>query len=530
MGIQVAIIGLDAATFDVMLPLVEEGKLPNLARLMERGTWGPLRSTYPPISAPAWVSCLTGKAPGKHGLFDFRHYDPRNYSSRGKLVNSSDFSGSTIFDIISEKGMKVGAFRVPLTYPAWPVNGFMVSGQPTPDRRKAYTFPEHLSAEIGDLHQEGKLKDFQYFENDLYREHIQKDLACHFDAALNLLTNYGADLDLFMMVVNALDAAQHRFWKYHDPQYAFSDPASIAQYGEVVRDCYRQADEGVGRILEKLPADALVLVMSDHGGRLRPHRTVDFNHWLSSMGLLNLQVPAHAQTWWGRMRNRVMRTSPTGPPGEIDWSCTKAYRFPMYPPVDGIEINKVNRQPNGCVRDEYDQVRDAILSEVVKMRDPLTGDPIVLKAWRREEVFSGKYLERIPDIVLLLDDRYEGGSNPGGSLVTLKTEGDYDVWNGYHSMDGILIASGPIIRPGRKLGKAEIMDIAPTALYAMNQPIHEDMDGKVLLDIFSESHASQHPVQTVPARDPETSEQKYVLSREEESDMKKKLKILGYME
>ncbi len=82
---RVLIIGLDGATFDVIHPLINEGRLPNIARLMKNGTWGNLKSTIPPISLPAWPSFMTGMNPGKHSIFSFNERDKNSYDL--KLVS-----------------------------------------------------------------------------------------------------------------------------------------------------------------------------------------------------------------------------------------------------------------------------------------------------------------------------------------------------------------------------------------------------------------------------------------------------------
>ncbi len=76
---KLVIVGIDGGTFKVINPLIAEGKLPHLEKLINSGVKGILKSTYPPITAAAWVSFMTGKNPGKHGYFDFREYNPAEY-------------------------------------------------------------------------------------------------------------------------------------------------------------------------------------------------------------------------------------------------------------------------------------------------------------------------------------------------------------------------------------------------------------------------------------------------------------------
>ena len=79
MSEKLFVLGLDGATFDLINPWIKEGLLPNFARLMQTGTWGELRSTLHPLSPPAWTSFMTGKNPGKHGIYDFVVHKPNSY-------------------------------------------------------------------------------------------------------------------------------------------------------------------------------------------------------------------------------------------------------------------------------------------------------------------------------------------------------------------------------------------------------------------------------------------------------------------
>ena len=131
---KVYVVGFDGATWRFIRPLVERGEMPNFQRLIAEGVSGDLKSVIPFQSAAAWVTFMTGKNSGKHGVYMFQDYDALSYTYAGRTANSRYFSGQTIFDIVGEMGGTVSAIRVPMTYPAWPINGVMVSGFPTPGR------------------------------------------------------------------------------------------------------------------------------------------------------------------------------------------------------------------------------------------------------------------------------------------------------------------------------------------------------------------------------------------------------------
>ncbi|MDO8141482.1 MAG: alkaline phosphatase family protein, partial [Candidatus Brocadiales bacterium] len=123
---KIVVIGIDSATFDIIEPLVNQGKLPVFTRFMKEGVWGRLQSTIPPVTPPAWTSLVTGKNPGKHGIFDFYGYTTNGYER--PIINSQAIKAKTLWNILSEGGKSVGIINVPLTYPPEKVNGFLIPG------------------------------------------------------------------------------------------------------------------------------------------------------------------------------------------------------------------------------------------------------------------------------------------------------------------------------------------------------------------------------------------------------------------
>ena len=117
---NVFLIGWDGATFDIIEPLIAQGRLPNIASLMQSGAWGRLESTIPPLTPVAWTSISTGVNPGKHGIYDAIIYHPEG--KKTSLVNSTLRKVKPIWSILSERGYHVGVLNVPVTYPPDKVN------------------------------------------------------------------------------------------------------------------------------------------------------------------------------------------------------------------------------------------------------------------------------------------------------------------------------------------------------------------------------------------------------------------------
>ena len=140
------VIGVDGAPLSLIEPWVRDGHLPGFSRLMEEGAWGPLRTILPPVTAPAWSSFMTGKAPGKHGVYEFFYRTDDSFQTLP--VSSRSIDGAKLWDLIGASGRTVGVLNVPVTYPVSRVNGYVVSGLMTPKGTREMTYPPDLLTEI----------------------------------------------------------------------------------------------------------------------------------------------------------------------------------------------------------------------------------------------------------------------------------------------------------------------------------------------------------------------------------------------
>src|SRR3954467_186525 len=119
---KVFVLGLDGATWDVIGPLARSGDLPNLSRLIEKGASGTLGSVFPPLSPVAWTGVMTGKNPGKHGIFEFLEstHDPLG----GRVNSSRAIQSELVWEIAGRHGKRTVAGGIPMSYPPRPAPGF----------------------------------------------------------------------------------------------------------------------------------------------------------------------------------------------------------------------------------------------------------------------------------------------------------------------------------------------------------------------------------------------------------------------
>jgi predicted AlkP superfamily phosphohydrolase/phosphomutase len=571
---RVFIIGWDGATFDLIRPWVAEGKLPNVAKLMETGTHGPLRSTLPPWTFPAWNSFMTGKNPGKHGIFDFLRMRPGTYDL--EFVNGGHRRAATFWQLLSTAGRSVVSISVPCTFPPERVNGVMISGFDVPggggpgsavDARGIYPreFYDELTKNVGG-HPVGAagVKDINAGRPDLAVELILTAIERKAATAKYLITH--RPWDCFMILFGESDGSGHQFWKYCDPHSPLFTEQPAGMRDSILR-VYQALDRQIGEMRALLPPDTNVLMMSDHGFGGVSDWVIYPNCWLHEKGLLRMR---------GRLRNRLSRSLDdfkfwvlsTLPPkvkrflfrlggrnvgrfessvryGMIDWTQTQVY-FDENPYYPSLRVNLKGRQPRGTVEpgQPYEDLRSRVIQELESWRHPQTGDPIVEKAYRREEVYSGPCLDEAPDIVVkwALHQGYSYAfkiSSKSRSRAWIERVDPHHPENlqyfssksGTHRDYGIFLAQGPAISTGATPQSAQMTDLAPTILHLLNVPVPEDMDGRVLEEILT--NAFRTPVQRTSGTGtvvPAAAEHRDGYSAEDEEKVNERLKALGYVE
>lgn len=527
------IIGLDGATFDLIKPWAASGQLPTFARLLREGSHGLLRTVQPPLTAPAWSTMVTGMNPGKHGLVDFWARDLPGYHFR--LLNASSRAGPCLWDVVGQAGGRVIVCNVPMTYPPTPVNGVLVSGMDTPGMDAPYTYPAELKHELNKVVGRYVIvpDDWLYSRRRQYdraRAELLHGMQVHFAAGMHLLQRY--PWDLAMLVLTATDGAAHFFWKFMDPQHPLYDARQAALYGDTILRVYQSADAKLAALLESLPADTVLFVVSDHGNGRTGERVIYLNAWLEQQGLLHYRQGsalergrrAVSQGTLGLLRSvrRLMRSwipyelqlqiealFPGGgkriesglQSAQIDWSRTKAFSEEVR---GSVWINLQGRDAQGIVAPgaEYEGLRDQIIAAAADLRDPRTGEALIERAYRREELYHGPHANLEPDVVLEARDtvqifrKRESLRATTPVHVLSRAEMSRADTSGHHLMNAILMMYGPGVEAGRKIADAQMQDVAPTVLYAMGLPAPSHMDGQVLRAAFEPSHLAQHPVQT----------------------------------
>jgi predicted AlkP superfamily phosphohydrolase/phosphomutase len=437
-------------------------QLPNLGRLIDAGTWGPLLSVDPPITVPAWSCMMSGRDPGELGIYGFRNRTAHDYSSLA-VADSRAVTVDRVWDHLSRAGKHVIVVGVPQTSPPVPVNGELVSCFLTGDTRKdAYTYPASLRAEIESLVGAYRVdvRNFRSDDRDRILAEIYEMTEQRFTVSRHLLDTQ--PWDFFMMVEIGVDRMHHAFWRFLDPEHPRYEPGH--RYGDAIRSYYLYLDEEIGELLERFDDDTTVMVVSDHGARPM-QGAICVNEWLVQEGYLALAQPPSGPTPFGE--------------AQVDWSRTRAWGEGGY--YCRLCLNVAGREPQGVVApEEYEALLDELADRLQRLPGP-DGEPIGTRAFRPAELWREQH-GIPPDLVVYFGDLgwRSNGSLGHGRHWTYENDTGPDDAN--HDRNGICVITGPGV-PAQRREDLVIYDIAPTILAQAGLPPQEGMRGRVLSQV-----------------------------------------------
>jgi len=551
---KILVIGLDGASLELIDPWIKENKLPNIAKIIKNGVSGNLKSTLPPYSAPAWSSIITGKNPGKHGVFGFTMRKSDDYDVMP--VNSSLRKSKDLWEILNEHGKKVIVINVPLTYPTRKVNGFLITGLMTPRGANDFTYPDSLKEEIRKIAPEYKIEPDEYYvkgREDIFLKDLYTTTENLTKTTLYFIKKH--KWDFFMVVFTGTDRIQHALWHCMDSNHPAYNPKNGKKFGDAILKFYQKVDDIVGKMLDRIDENTTIIILSDHGAQ-PVHRLLHISNLLMKIGLLKLKKGIYTRFKYllfklsftplnlyklllklglGKLRQTIQ--TKTGKKKiksqlqkiflsleDIDWSRTKAYAGGQ----NQVWVNLRGREPKGIIKPgvEYEEVRSMIIDEFKKFKDPQGGQEIFQLVLKKEDAYKGEYLGQAPDIVVLPNSTYSifFGHEFGSNLII---DWPFDYTYSDHSMNGILTLTGPFIKKGKTLN-GEVVDVAPTILYLLQIPIQSDMDGKILTEAIEPTYLRLNPIRREQVT-PETDLTRYQFSREEEEEVKARLRALGYL-
>jgi predicted AlkP superfamily phosphohydrolase/phosphomutase len=506
--------------------MLDRGELPNLAALISRGAHGDCLSTVPSHSWCAWPTFMTGLNPAGHAVFDILEHKPG--VSKRLPITSKSIKARTIMHDLSDAGKTTIAANIPLTFPTWDIKGKMVAGGVLPAAR-SYTQPAELQEEL-DANAPFPVNGMSWttFRN---RPEAFLDECAEITAKRQRSFEYlldTTDWDFAVLVYVSTDRIQHCLMEYVAPEHPRYEELRDTPVARKTRAVYQQLDAGLAELLKRTNDDDLVIFMSDHGHQPCT-RTCTVDRILANLGFLEFGRGSLAFNLirWGPGRRFARRLYDIFklhgkiaiPASPIDWSKTRAYTS-VVSTGEGVSVNLQGREPQGIVAaKDYEKVRDDLYAALDGFRDPVTGTNPIGKIYRKEEVMHGAFFDSAPDLLLVPAPLY--------SLTHAKgMVEDADWLSGDHRLEGVIVATGPEVKPGPLQETAYLQDLGPTALAALGVPSGVARDGAVLESLVGAGVR----LEVVESAGDEQRRDDSGLTSDEEGEIEEQLRGLGYVE
>ena len=537
---RVLVLGIDGGTFNIIGPLAKSGKLPNIYKLIKGGVWGPLESTIPPMTAPAWVSFATGKNPGKHGCYEFLL--PRETLKQYGLVSSEDINGETFYEILDREGRKCILVNLPCSHPPR-IKKTLITSWLT--RGPNFVFPPKLVEKIPELKDYRHIPDTSLRDEGRLEDYFRDVRSLERTRFLCAKELFRENWDFFFFLFDGSDRIQHEFYGEMLDQVSDGEISTESEWLKVLKDF----DGYVGWFLENIPKDTDTFLISDHG--FHRYRGVFFlNKWLKNEGYFKAKLKPRTKeastlknelslflAKHQRLRNLFYKALLISPLKNTSFGAklidNVSYHISSHLTVDlsqtvaqcttnrsvGIYINDKKRFKNGIVGDkEYERIREEIIKKLKNLTEIGNDQPLFKKIGRKEEFYSGERIAGAPDIIFELNNYWIKREHE--SPVTI-----LDKEHNHHFKKGVFIAYGPDIKNNVKVDDARIVDLAPTILHIMGISVPEDMDGRVLKEILR--YDSKLVSRQITVQKRKEKKQEKVDTREEEK-IRERLRALGY--
>lgn len=514
---KVAVIGLDGVPASLIFDRFRD-RLPTFRLLMEHGIWGPLKSTDPPITIPAWACMTTGKDPGELGIYGFRNRASYDYSPL-RASDSSAIKARGIWDYVEDCGGHSILIGIPQTFPAKKHHGITISGFPASRNNENFTYPPQLNNVLDRIAGGTYLEDIREFRNRPLSElatELHQMVERRFRVMGELMITQ--PWDFLMMVEIAPDRAHHMFWRFFDPNHPKYEPDTEYEY--IIPKFYDYLDSRLNSLLSLMDDDTTVIIVSDHGA-MPCEGGVCINRWLIDNGYLFLNRPP----------SEISRLDP----GMVDWSRTTAWSEGGY--YGRIFLNVRNREPQGIIDPEnYETFRDE-LARRLELIDDGHGNFSQNTVLKPDHLYN-ELRNTPPDLMIYFDGlKKRALSSVGPTNIFVDGDG-YSLDDCNHDPYGIFICVDlSDLRYGRKINRnpaaMTYRDLFPLVLgiHGIDAEVNTSCPNNVFQWTQSEQtvQASWSYAQAIESLGVEQTCQQKGFSQEEQEIVKKRLEELGYI-
>ena len=516
---QIIAIGLEAAEIDLVQKWAKAGHLPTLSTLMETGSWRKLMSNTEISSGATWASINTGVSPAKHGM-GFYHRQLKNGTYQIVKKYADELGYELFWKKLSDAGKRVAILDIPVIYPVDNFSGVQLLGWGAEGLNfKQCSQPPELLKEI--------FSKFGHHPLEGWYQKMIEDTDEWAEFRLKLLDGVKKrtsiakwimekeSWDFFLIGFAETHWAGHYFWHLMDEKNPKYNSETAKLCGNAIFDVYKEVDKSVNEIIKIYP-DATIFIFSNTGmgpnysgqhlvpeilkriglagngtnrngknilkkllptGRWGPYAIKKVEKLISAQVIEKVKKVVPTKLWDDWTRRFLTLGN--------NWKYSKAFTVPT-DFTGAIRINLNGREPSGQVNpgNEYDLTCEEIKKVFLELINPRTGSKAVKEVIKVRELYSGKYINDLPDIII----KWEG-ENPIESLYSVRIgtiQGELpDKRSGAHQTYGFIIANGKNIKPLKQLEGKNILDIAPTILHYFNVPIPDDIDGEVLNDMIN---------------------------------------------
>jgi len=473
------VLGIDGLDFDVVRR--HRNTLPNISEMMER--WGipRLSSVFPADTTPAWATIYTGRDPSEHGIINFVNIGDRDNRYKPREFDDSVFRGVTFWDRLCEAGFSCAVLMPMNIKVGYPINGIMMT---RPIDGEMYIYPEEkrelYKPDPTVLGTEGKFTSEASLAG-LKREFFAKVAE---EIRLTKAVIENEDVDFMFSYFSTADGIQHDFWRHYDRSHP--DYPGENEFEDTIPEMYRTFDRLIGELCEMCP-DAKILILSDHGHGARPVYIARINELLRRGGYLfpkkgekSTSKPGLTKRikkgvkkicvgfvkrvglpkWLMKLLKKVpVWKSLFASGNDFDWEKTVAYLS---------DLSALKNYSYGGIRIRADvEDKDSLADEIMEyLRGvKIDGEDVPLFSWivRTNTYYHGEYLDRYPEIIYQMDERF-GGEWELGEKLFEKAGFMYKFSPGGHRRDTAVIGSRGIPLEGRRYEMDEVYGIIMDAM------------------------------------------------------------------
>lgn len=360
---KVLLIGWDAADWQLIWPLINQGKMPALKKLITNGVYANMSTLDPPFSPMLWTSVATGKTPDKHGILNFIEV---NKDNEIQPVSVQSRKTRAIWNILTHKNMKSNVVGWWPTHPPEPINGVMISDKfqkgynssnflkKWPSNPETVHPPEYYNA----------LEKYRFHPAEMTQAHIfpfipkaaqidqknDKSLLSFANVLAHNTTVHATatkvmretEWDFMAVYYDGIDHFCHGFMKFHPPKLGPIPPKLFDIYNEVINGAYIYQDMMLERMMNLADADTTIIVMSDHGYESGSLRMLEMPKFSAAPAMEHRQFGMFAAMGPGIKKNTKIFGL-----GLIDIAPTVLHHFnlPVGKDMDGKVIQDMYENP-----------------------------------------------------------------------------------------------------------------------------------------------------------------------------------------